>query len=154
MLLKKPTFKESEKLARYIDPEYRNPRNLPATGAYQRQENEDYLSVNSTEVETVRSIAQTYANIFNLGNRPVAVACPEIAAYNESAEKVGITLSFNTETGYWEFEEAGSTTFAYKHYKARTNASHCGVEYIRKFDDRADFRFAVRVAQSATYKMI
>ncbi len=154
MLRDKPTFKESCGLVRYIDLEFRNRNNRPATGAYQRKQNEDHLSVNSDEVETINQIAQTYATQFESGIRPVAVACPKVAEYNEAAIRVGITISFNTATKNWEFKDGGAPTEAYSHRKKQDNKSHCGVEYVRVFDDRDDFRYAVRLARSVTYRMI
>ncbi len=155
MLRDEPTFSETSELARYILPEWRKRRrNRPAPAAYQRKDNEKYLSVNSTEVETIKQIARTYATKFESGTRPVAIACPKIASYNEAAEKVGIAVSFNGTTSEWEFQEGGKPAVAYRHRRSEGNKSHCGVEFVRVFDDRSDFCFAVRVARSATYKMI
>ncbi len=98
MLLDEPTFVEKSELARYIPYEWRNRNNRPAPAAYQRKDNEKYLSVNSTEVETINQIAQTYATKFESGTRPVSVACPKVANYNEAADQVGIAISFNAAT--------------------------------------------------------
>jgi hypothetical protein len=154
MLRDKPTFAEPSELARYIPSEWCKRKNRPASAAYQRKDNEEYLSVNSTEVETINQIAQTYATKFESGTRPVAIACPKVASYNEAADKVGIAISFNGTTNDWEFQEGGKLAVAYKHRRSEVNNSHCGVEFVRVFDDRSDFCFAVRVARSATYKTI
>lgn len=154
MLRDKPTFKGSSGLARYIPSDCRHRNNHPAPAAYQKKDNEDHLSVNSTEVETINQIAQTYATKFEAEMRPVAVACPKVASYSAAADKVGVTITFNRATDYWEFQEGGAATVAYKHRSRENNKSHCGVEYVRIFDDPKDFRFAVRVARSAKYKMI
>ena len=154
MLLDEPTFVEKSELARYIPSEWRNRNNRPAPAAYQRKDNEKYLSVNSTEVETINQIAQTYATKFESGTRPVSVACPKVASYNEAADQVGIVISFDATTNNWEFQERGTLAVAYKYRRSEGNRSHCGVEYVKAFDDMSDFRFAVRIARSATYKML
>ncbi len=154
MLSDEPTFSNSSELVRYIPSEWCKRKNHPASTAYQRKDNEKYLSVNSTEVETIKQIAQTYATKFESGTRPVAIACPKIASYNEAAEKVGIAVSFNGTTSEWEFQEGSKPAVAYRHRRSEVNKSHCGVEFIRAFDDVSAFRFAVRVAKSATYRMV
>lgn len=154
MLRKKPTFKATSVLARYIYPEFRHANGRPATGAYQRKVNEDHLSVNSTEVETIKQIAQTYAEIFESSFRPVAVAAPIVADYNESAKKVGVTISQNSTSNDWKFQDTDELSVAYRHRGREGNRSHCGVEFVRAFSDIQDFKFAVRIKQTATYKMV
>ena len=156
MLRDEPTFSEVSELARYIPSEWRKRRNHPAPAAYQRKDNEKYLSVNSTEVETINQIAQTYAARFESGTRLIAIACPTVASYNEAAtsKRVGIAISFNGTTSNWEFQEGGKPAVAYMHRGSDADKSHCGVEFVRIFDDSSDFWFAVRVARSATYRMV
>lgn len=154
MLLDKPIFKETSGLVRYIPAEFRKRNNRPATAAYRRKENEDYLSVNSDEVETHNQIAQVYATLFESGVRPVSVACPKVVDYNECAEQVGVTITFNSVTKDWEFQGGGVSVAAYSHRRQDHNKSHCGIEYVRMFSDLIDFRFAVRLSRSTTYKML
>lgn len=154
MLRDQPTFNEPSRLVRYIPPEFRNRNNRPAVGAYQKKENEDYLSVNSDELETVNQIAQNFASQFEADNRPVAVSYPTVANYNDAAGKVGVMISFNNATQNWEFREGAGLVVAYKHRSKKSNKSHCGIEYVRVFDALSDFRYAVRVARSTTYRMV
>ena len=156
MLLSKPTFRESTHLARYIRREYRKASgNRPKTGAFQKVPNETSLSVNSTEVETLNQIARTFAIKFEDGRRPVAISTPKISDYNKAATSRGVSVQiiFDDTAKVWKFQEFGQSALAYKHDKRTDNKSHCGIEYIRIFDDRADFNSAVRMAKAATYKM-
>ena len=73
MLRDEPTFSEASELARYVPPEWCRRKNRPAPAAYQRKDNEKYLSVNSTEVETTNQIAEIYATKFESDTRPVAI---------------------------------------------------------------------------------
>lgn len=154
MLRDKPTFRGSSGLARYIPSEYRNRKFRVATGAFQRTEDENHLSINSDEVETINQIAQTYALKFESGMRPVAVACPKLESYNDAASKAGITIVFNDVKDIWEFQEGTMVSEAYRFWSKTNNKSHCGVEYVRAFDDQSDFRFAVRISRAAKYRKI
>ena len=151
-----PTFKESSHLARYIGKEFRNLGNRPAAGAYQKKEGETYLSVNSTEVETARQIAQFYSDTIEKGPRPIAIASPIVSDYNRAASDSGIMLKFDEQKKYWEFYNHGAYEPAYRHRpgKNKENKSHCGIEFVRILSDRMDFQFAVRMARAATYKMV
>lgn len=150
MLRDYPTFSASSRLARYIDPEFRRTRNKrPQPGAYQKLEDDDYLSVNSTEVKTLGQIADTYAKKFEKGQRPVAIACPTVEQYNAAANGVGLTITYNDGAEAWEF---GGAIRAYKHWPKTGNESHCGVEYVRIFRGRQDLNFAVRMGNAVTYK--
>lgn len=152
MLRKNPTFAAGCHLARYIDPEYRrSPKKPPKPGAYQRKLDETFLSVNSTEVETVSQIAQIYADKFEQGNRPVGIALPTVAKYNLVAQAVGVILTYNGAKQVWEF---GASRVAYRHRPSANNNSHCGVEYTESLADFYDFRFALRMAKAATCKLV
>ena len=156
MLRDIPTFRKASKLARYIENEFQNLRNRPAVAAYQKKYGETYLSVNSIEVETVRQIAQFYADTIKKGPRPVAIASPTVADYNSAASDVGIMLQFNKQNNCWEFTNYGTRELAYQHRprKNNENKSHCGIEYVRIFNDQMDFRFATRMANAATYRNV
>lgn len=148
----KPTFGAKTKLARYIDPDFRRPQKKhPKRGAYQRKLGETYLSVNSTEVESIKQIAQIYANQFEQGSRRVGIASPTVDKYNAAAKAVGINLIYHSAKQVWEF---GSSKAAYTHRSFKKNKSHCGVEYVEIFEDYQDHRFAVRMSKAATYKMV
>jgi hypothetical protein len=157
MLRSQPLFKETSKLARYIEPDFRRTSGrtkLPKPGAYQKKLNEDHLSVNSLEVETAGQIAQTYAERFEQGRRPVAIASPNIRSFNGAAGSVGLSITFDTATGTWNFMDGGIRSAAYLHRPKNNNVSHSGVEFVRTLHDFAEFKFAVRVAKSATYRMV
>ncbi len=150
----KPRFRERSVLVRYIDPEFRGRNNRPKPPAYQISEDEEYLSVNSLELATVRQIAQVYADKFEAGQRPVALAGPRVALYNSNGIQSGVGITFNDERVCWEFNEGGVPRDAYKHHRRRNNPSHCGVEFVRVFSDHESFKFAVRMARVATYKRV
>lgn len=154
MLIDVPKFRESSSLLRYVEPEHRGRNNRPKVGAYRRKEDEDHLSVNSDEVETENQIAATFAAKFHGGSRPVSISGPTVADYNAAAESVGMSVSFDAAKGCWVFGRGGDRSEAYKHRPKSGNRSHCGVEYIRTFDDLSDFKFAVRMARSATYRLV
>lgn len=151
MLLDEPTFDAASGLARYIHPDYRGRRNQrrPQPGAFQAREDESYLSVNSTEVETLGQIAGTYAVKFEKGRRPVAIATPKVEQYNEAASGVGLRITYNENAEAWEF---GDAMKAYKHWWKEGNKSHCGVEYVQSFGDQQGFNFAVRMIGAANYR--
>lgn len=154
MALTAPTFKQRSILTRYIDREYRGKKNRPKRGAYQRSEGEKYLSVNSLEIHTRNQVAAIYAEIFENGNRPVALTEPRVSNYNAVANEVGVTVRYNAVAGYWEFHENGLSAPAYRHHVRTRNESHCGVEFVRAFDDYKEFQFAIRMAKSKTYKLV
>ena len=153
MLHRKPAFVEGSKLTRYIHPDFRGRKNRPKPAAYQLTENEEYLSVNSTEVQTVNQIAEVYATIFEQNRHPIAIACPTLASYNEAATGVGLEITYNDSTKCWEFRKGSGWSTAYRHWRKAGNASHCGVQYLGALSDRDGFHFAVRMHRVATYQM-
>lgn len=149
------TFREHSILTRYIRQEYRGrKKNRPKPSAYQRAPKEQHLSVNSTDIHSVRQIAAIYADIFENGNRPVALTQPRVSDYNFAADHVGLTVTYNEPKGRWEFFEHNAVTPAYLHHARERNESHCGVEFVRALADFKEFQFATRMAKSKTYKMI
>ncbi len=149
-----PTFKEISVLTRYIHPEFRGKNNRPKPSAYQRSHSERYLSVNSLEIHSLKQVAAIYADIFENENRPVALTQPSVSDYNGVAGQVGVIINYNASAGYWEFHESDILTPAYLHHARVRNESHCGVEFVRVFDDFQEFRFAGRMARSKTYKFV
>lgn len=149
-----PTFKERSVLFRYIDPEFRSRKNRPKAGSYQLSSAEKELSVNSGEMATTRQVAQVYADNFEGGQRPVALSGCRLAQYNDGGIASGAGITFNDKTMCWEFIESGNARDAYKHDPKFNNPSHCGVQFLRILDDHKQFKFAVRLARSATYKMV
>ena len=146
-----PKFRASDKLARYIHPEFRRANgNRPKLGAYLKSENEKYLSVNSLEIETINQVADTYAKKFETGQRPVAIAAPTVSDYNDAAHVADIEITFNSTKKIWEYNYQGSRA-AYKHYRADNNISHCGVEYVEKFNKYQNFKYSRRMAMKDTY---
>ena len=99
MTTRAPSFKERSILTRYIRREYRGRKNRPRPGAYQLAPKEQHLSVNSREIHSLNQIAAIYANIFEDGNRPVALAQSRISDYNATANQVGVTLTYNDQKG-------------------------------------------------------
>ena len=149
-----PRFGKRSVLCRYIDREYRKRNNRPNPNAYRLTPNEKYLSVNSLEIHTRNQVAAIYAEKFENGNRPVALAEPTVSIYNAAASEVGVTVAYNSDAGYWHFSENGNATPAYLHHGREHNESHCGVEFVRALDDFKEFQFSVRMAKSKTYKSV
>lgn len=154
MASKTPSFRERSILARYVHVEYRGKNNRPKPSAYRRSPGEKYLSVNSLEIHTRNQVAAIYADIFENGNRPVTLTEPMVSNYNARAREVGVTVSYNADDGHWQFDENGIATPAYLHHLKPHNESHCGVEFVRIFDDFKEFQFSIRMVRSRTYKFV
>lgn len=151
---KRPRFRERDKLARYIDPDYRGKNGRPKLAAYQLTDNEDSLSVNSLEIESVRQVAATYATKFENGHRPVAIASPQISQFNAAAGAVRVNISYDSIIGCWIFHDSGKYSEAYRFDDKKTNKSHCGVEFARIFDEYQEFLFAGRMAKACKYRLV
>jgi hypothetical protein len=148
-----PTFGAGSLLCRYVDSD--GGRRRRATYAdFMPNPGDDHLSVNSLEVETKRMIALYYAAAFQANLRPVGICTRPVRKYNEVAKKSQCTIAFNTTGRLWEFTDRdGKSAQAYKHRPVRathtypfSSESHCGVEFVRAFEELQLRHFARRLA--------
>ena len=79
---------------------------------------------------------------------------PMVSNYNARAREVGVTVNYNADDGHWQFDENGIATPAYLRHLKPHNESHCGVEFVRIFDDFKEFQFSIRMVRSRTYKFV
>lgn len=151
-----PTFRANQRLARYIDPEFRqeNRRAKPAAFMEDDEATRDGLSVNSLEIQSENQIAAFYANKFNEA-RPVALSTPCVEDYNIAAtESAGLVISgYHADAPHWRNPNNGAEEASYLHNPKDKNESHCLVRYTRLLDEPTRFRFAVRMARKPTFRM-
>lgn len=127
----KPTFAEHSELARHVDPDELKNGGRVSSAAFVPNPSENYLSVNSLEIETQQDIATYYRNIFQNGSGEVAIACRKISDYNTAASNAGIMIKVSNLDGKWKYYADGSPEEAYKHRQTNMSYSHCGVEYLK-----------------------
>lgn len=126
----KPFFAEKSELARYVDQDEIKNGGRVSSAAFTPNPDEPYLSVNSVELESYDEIAKYYSQIFSSGSGEVAIACRNIAKYNDVARGVGISISWNAADNTWEYGSFEGQKEAYKHRPTPISYSHCGVEFI------------------------
>jgi len=150
---RRPTFGANEKLARYIEPEYRqnNRRAKPSAFVEDPDSKKNGLSVNSLEIHTENQIASIYSTKFN-EPRPIAITIHTVADYNAAAQDVGIRVIENADSHIFEHEEADRRADSYRLDKKKGNESHCLVRYTRLFEEFQERRFAIRMAYKPTYR--
>ena len=154
MKVKKPTFGAQEKLARYIEPEYRQGSKRAKVGAFMEVHDatRNGLSVNSLEIHTENQIAAIYANKLDK-LRPVAISISTIDDYNEAARAVNVAVAIEPTTKRWVHTGPNGSEESYKHDPKLNNDSHCLVRFTRHFNESQAFRFAHRMARKPTYRL-
>jgi hypothetical protein len=128
---KTPVFKLKSELARYVDNDELQGGRV-SSSAFVPNPSEDYLSVNSIEVEPLNDIATYYCGLFKNGIGTVAIACRKVSEYNEAAKKSGIRIIFSQEECTWKCKLNDDCNDAYKYRPTRESNSHSGVEYLGK----------------------
>ena len=154
-----PKFSARSQLIRYIGEDMRLGKNRPAVAAFLPDEpsekpEEDHLSVNSLEIETMAQIA-AYHRWRAQGDRgKVALCIHKVLDYTDAGKKAGIPVTYNQETASWEFREGRKVSAAYKHRPVRAvhnhprpSPSHCGVEFARLLSDNDAAKFARRLTK-------
>jgi hypothetical protein len=101
-----------------------------SSAAFTPNKGDSHLSVNSTEIESLKDIAVSYRDTFKNGMGPVAIACRKISDYNSAAGNAGIRISFCKVECKWKYNASEGIKDAYKHRPTLKSHSHCGVEYL------------------------
>jgi len=146
-----PSFATRSELARYVDPDELKRGGRVSSGAFLPNPDDDYLSVNSLEVESLQTIAAYYQRQFKAGVGEVAAICCKVWAYNDAARRACISIKFNRTESKWTYDAGWGPADAYKHRpQTRTpmSYSHCGVEYINaKADELIVKKIARRLSR-------
>lgn len=144
----KPSFGTRSTLLRYIEPEHRLSGNYIDSAAFFADPGpprEEYLSVNSLEVEKVKDIASRFKAKRPAGG-DVAVGMFTVGACNMAARDALVDVRTHDEL-IWSFPENGNLSAAYLAHCNSSNPSHCGIEFVRILDDLAEHRFASRMTR-------
>lgn len=149
-----PKFAESEPLARYIAPEYRQGNRRPKVTAFMEESSgsRNGLSVNSVAMQSEGQIAQIYSEKFESRHRPVALTIHIVSQYNEAAAEVGILVSLDKDKATWTHQSPKGVAASYKFDPKPGNPSHCLVAFTTAFTVDQEFRFARRMAFKPTFK--
>ena len=141
-----PTFPANAFLARYVDEANMGRQNRISSSAFLPAPDEEYLSVNSLEVEALAAIADFYRNHLRSVTGKVAVSCLTVMEYNRACEAGGVAITFGRATKQWSFSKDGVPASAYRLRQTRLSKSHCGVEPVCLMDSLAASRFARNLA--------
>lgn len=142
---RRPTFAARVELARYIEEANLGRNRRISSTAFLPNEGEQFLSVNSLEIEELSVIVDYYRSKFQFGNGKVAVSCLQIMVYNRACESGGVAVTYNRNRGHWTFLKDGVPSDAYRLH-SNYSKSHCGVEPICLMDEVAAGKFARRLA--------
>lgn len=157
--VKTPTFSLKSVLVRYVPEEQRLSGNLPSPAAFEpdpitKESPRPYLSVNATEVENEKAIADYHRSLWQNGKGKVALCKHTIFQYNDAGKKCSVSISFNKESSAWEFEATQtSKEAAYQHHpvveskRPYKSPSHCGVEFTRALPSNKKDKFARRMTR-------
>jgi hypothetical protein len=149
-----PKFPKKSELVRYIDEVYRLNGRRPHVAAYlpdppSDDPSNDYLSVNSLELESILVIADYHRMRAQNNFGKVALCAHAVARYNMIAGNCGVAIAYDSQSGSWQFRNGDAIEDAYKHH-ARTDKlkshSHCGVEFVRALTNHNAGKFARRMA--------
>ncbi|MBI2177110.1 MAG: hypothetical protein HYU38_02005 [Candidatus Tectomicrobia bacterium] len=109
--------------------------------------------MNNLDIETEDKAVAYYKQELENDGDGTAITKHMIEEYNSNASKCGVAVRLNRETSVFEFVGHGGSEQAYRHrpvlplpYRMGSK-SHCGVEFIRGFDDLAERRFSRRMAR-------
>jgi hypothetical protein len=144
-----PTFGGKSKLIRHIAPDERRGRYASPSAfllnEVDKKSASPYLSVNSTEVESLDDIVETYRERQSGGE--VAVSAHNVYKYVEKGRDAGAVISSPRGTSRWSFAENGNERPAFSYRKTDQSASHCGVEFLRALDELQQRGFARLMAR-------
>jgi hypothetical protein len=154
------SFRSKTELARYISPIERNGKNHASRTAFMLDEdnpttNEErlpHLSVNATECEPIKDIANYFREKFQKGSGDVAICVHKVQQYVDRGRKAGASIRSSNSDPFWLFEENGVGLSAFKHRPVSrrggpNSPSHCGVEFVRKLDDLQQRNFSRLMAK-------
>lgn len=146
-----PTFEFNKRLARYIEPEYRQSNKRAKVAAFLEDiETTNGLSVNSLEIHTENQIASIYSEKFG-DPRPVALCVHTVEQYNQAANEAQLNVRFSDNQQCWVHSGPDGEEASYKYDPKAGNDSHCLVKFVTAFDKLQAMRFARRMAYKPTY---
>jgi hypothetical protein len=155
-----PKFSKGSELARFVDEEHRGSNGRPSPQAFRRKDPGEELSVNTTEIHTLKQIADTYSRRVKGATRPIAISNPTVAVYNENAGKV-LKTKLRRSKERWVYTSGSDEHVAYvyspvtkeKCHVKVGDASHCEIAYTKHFDEKQDFEFARLMAQKPKFDL-
>ena len=141
-----PTFGARKILARYVDDANLGRQNRISSSAFMPNPGEQYLSVNSLEIESLVLIADYYRT--RIASRPgkVAVSCLTVMEYNRACEAGGVTIVYSKTAAQWTFAKDGGASHTYRFRPTHISKSHCGVEPVCMMDSLSAGKFARNLA--------
>jgi hypothetical protein len=151
-----PTFSEQSRLVRYVSEENRLTGKRPAVATFlpdppSETPDKDYLSVNSLEVEGIKTIAKYHRDKWQNGDGKVALTDHKVFDYSNAGKKVGVSVTYDRATAKWTFRRGAKEELAYLHHAVlgshlpHNSKSHSGVEFVRALDEYAADKFARRM---------
>lgn len=160
-----PTFEGGRELARYIDPDERNGDGHAAASAFlpipEDLQNPDkaHLSVNSTEVEPQREIAEYFRAVRQDGQGDVALYVNKIQNYVNCGRKADVRIRSCSNGPSWVFDSNRGQEDAFKHRPVKPvketgrpgSPSHSGIEFIRAMNGLQHRKFARLLAKKPRY---
>lgn len=140
-----PTFGDRKDLARYVDQDEIKTGGRVSSAAFMPTDIDEYLSVNSNELEGIDEIATYFRNTFQNGDGSVAIACRKVVEFNLAARSAGLVIrESNNNASKWEFLDHTTYVNAYKHRPTKLSYSHCGVEFINSSSDELTIKKIAR----------
>jgi hypothetical protein len=164
-----PTFSDDSRLARYIPEEYRLAGGRAAVPAFEADHIKNpelaatsHLSVNSTEVESLDQIAEYHRLNWQDGRGKTALTVHKLFEYSDSGRKSAVAITLNPTSAVWEFADLNQKMSpAYRHRPVAVGTknnlgskSHCGVEFVRVFDEYRSSQFARRLASKGKFHLL
>ncbi|NQU63591.1 MAG: hypothetical protein HQ517_04820 [SAR324 cluster bacterium] len=128
----KPEFIAKSELARYVDKDEYMKGGRVTSGAFLPNPGDDYLSVNSLEIESINDIANYFSKVF--GESTVKICTRKVSEYNNSTSGTAIHIIYDRRQKKWIFQVNSLPKEAFEHRPRYTpppkSISHCGVEFI------------------------
>ena len=138
------SFGANQRLARYIDPEFRQrDEKGKATSIYGRRgeqpETVSPLTVSKFTLNNFK-ITAIYAEKFK-EERPVALSTPSIEDYNRAAAEAGLSIQgYHADDPHWTHVGPKGDEPSYRHDPKIKNEFHCLVSYTRLLNEVAEFK--------------
>jgi len=163
--VKTPKFAARSELVRYVSEVNRNRSNRPAVATFlpdppSANPENDHLSVNSIEVESIERIATYHRSKWQGNNGEVALCVHKVFDYSDAGKKCGVQVSYDWASAKWKFRaDAKNVEDAYKHrpvlgsHILLNSPSHCGVEFTRALKEHAAGRFARRLSGKGRFHL-
>lgn len=145
------SFSGDVRLARHVDPDERD-GSYAAPSAFMMsaadlKAKKPYLSVNACDVQHLTEIVATYAKRQG-GSGEVAVCIHQVFRYVAQGRRAGATIVSRRTEPRWHFPDTDGDAPAFLRRPNQNNPSHCGVEFLRSFNDLQQRNFARRMAQN------